>query len=723
MYTVQIPAWHVNFPSLCLCVQKPLKKRQLLERHDSFDQDEPEPVYEIVSAPVEEIYMTIANFNAEKVGDGLSFDAGVAVSVVTKNPNGWWYVEIKDREGWVPSSYLEKRQQSVSPVHKTPVSPTSPVGPKPSSSSGWKSSAPPLPPKSTSTVAAPSKRPLAAAKSIPVLPPKGTSSSSAKPLPLTPSGHAKSSALSERAKPRVPERRESLDASKLPDDFSSRRKGSLVRSTSSDKIYEKTTFNLSGVVRSRSPPPKSHASSVRTVIASKPAQQPGVAAKPAAPTRSFPDKRSRPRPPERKQPPPVEKPAPYASRKPTNELPGTRTGSMVRSTSSDKIYERPNVKPSNVSRSRSPPHSSSSRPVIASSPIQRTGIGTKPAAPTRPKPFVPVATSNKSPPEARSLRFGASLDEMRLGKSSSSNPWTTPQRTPVSKTLSSGVSPQPSHRTLTPRTHEPRMPSVPSRSRVNPPSRQAGGGGDSTDGPAHHRRELERTLRQQSGTASHDGSSAGASHRTMPGRPLAAAAAAAAPPSTGKRAPPKRPPPPKAGARKSATPRRPTNSPAVRRKTTTHVTVSGYDGSGEGCLSFARGEHVQVLERSSDGWWFVRIGDREGWAPSTYMDECEETAKPARAASSSSTLGPAQATPQQTPLQLSPKPKPRTRTKSASTMYRALAMYTAPLRDDHGMDLVEGRLYEVLEKSEDGWWFVKDGDREGWAPSTYLEAP
>lgn len=128
---------------------------------------------------------------------------------------------------------------------------------------------------------------------------------------------------------------------------------------------------------------------------------------------------------------------------------------------------------------------------------------------------------------------------------------------------------------------------------------------------------------------------------------------------------------------------------------------------------------MQVLEQSSDGWWFVNIGGREGWAPSTFMDEYEETPKPAKP----STLSPAPAKAQQTSHQLSPKPKPRTRTKSATMMYRAVATYKVPPNENHGLDLIEGRMYEVLEKSDDGWWFVKDRDKEGWAPSTYLDAP
>ena len=54
-----------------------------------------------------EHYVTIGDFTAG-IGDGLSFSAGKEVSVITKNPSGWWYVEMDSNEGWVPSSYLEK---------------------------------------------------------------------------------------------------------------------------------------------------------------------------------------------------------------------------------------------------------------------------------------------------------------------------------------------------------------------------------------------------------------------------------------------------------------------------------------------------------------------------------------------------------------------------------------------------------------------------------------
>ena len=67
------------------------------------EEDEDFHDYEMMS----EHYMTIGDFTAG-IGDGLSFKSGKEVSVITKNPSGWWYVEMDSKEGWVPSSYLEK---------------------------------------------------------------------------------------------------------------------------------------------------------------------------------------------------------------------------------------------------------------------------------------------------------------------------------------------------------------------------------------------------------------------------------------------------------------------------------------------------------------------------------------------------------------------------------------------------------------------------------------
>ena len=38
------------------------------------------------------------------------------------------------------------------------------------------------------------------------------------------------------------------------------------------------------------------------------------------------------------------------------------------------------------------------------------------------------------------------------------------------------------------------------------------------------------------------------------------------------------------------------------------------------------------------------------------------------------------------------------------------------------MSLAAGDTVEVIEKHENGWWFVCIEDEQGWAPSSYLES-
>ena len=51
--------------------------------------------------------------------------------------------------------------------------------------------------------------------------------------------------------------------------------------------------------------------------------------------------------------------------------------------------------------------------------------------------------------------------------------------------------------------------------------------------------------------------------------------------------------------------------------------------------------------------------------------------------------------------------------------YKAIASYRASTDDT--IDLYEGDKVQVIRKSKGGWWFVKTGHEEGWAPSNYLE--
>ncbi|XP_003972204.2 SH3 and PX domain-containing protein 2A isoform X4 [Takifugu rubripes] len=59
---------------------------------------------------VEAEYYTIADFQSS-ISDGISFRGGQKADVIEKNPGGWWYVQIGEKEGWAPSSYIDKRKK------------------------------------------------------------------------------------------------------------------------------------------------------------------------------------------------------------------------------------------------------------------------------------------------------------------------------------------------------------------------------------------------------------------------------------------------------------------------------------------------------------------------------------------------------------------------------------------------------------------------------------
>ena len=124
----------------------------------------------------------------------------------------------------------------------------------------------------------------------------------------------------------------------------------------------------------------------------------------------------------------------------------------------------------------------------------------------------------------------------------------------------------------------------------------------------------------------------------------------------------------------------------------TYVASADYKGEGGDEISFREGNTVTVLDKADTGWWFVKVGTKEGWAPSTFLQKKTAAAVP-------SSSGPARPTP--------PKSK----------KYVVVADYDG---EDGEISLKEGQTIQVLEKADTGWWFVKAGRKEGWAPSTFI---
>lgn len=62
-------------------------------------------------------------------------------------------------------------------------------------------------------------------------------------------------------------------------------------------------------------------------------------------------------------------------------------------------------------------------------------------------------------------------------------------------------------------------------------------------------------------------------------------------------------------------------SQMIEKMQTKFIALHSYSNTKEGCLSFSAGELCTVKQKKSDGWWLVRIGDREGWTPGNYWKE------------------------------------------------------------------------------------------------------
>ncbi|XP_041949790.1 SH3 and PX domain-containing protein 2B isoform X2 [Alosa sapidissima] len=64
-----------------------------------------------VPPQVEEEYYTIADFQTT-IPDGISFQAGIKVEVIEKNSSGWWYIQIDEKEGWAPMTFIDKYKKT-----------------------------------------------------------------------------------------------------------------------------------------------------------------------------------------------------------------------------------------------------------------------------------------------------------------------------------------------------------------------------------------------------------------------------------------------------------------------------------------------------------------------------------------------------------------------------------------------------------------------------------
>lgn len=256
-------------------IQSPAKA--VLHEEGGTFQEPGSPVDDDVIADYEtipEFYMTLADFQCQ-VEDGLNFLAGVTVSVITKNPSGWYYVEMGDKEGWVPSSYLERTAKLST---KTAISPTDRVANPSTTSSSMPVAAvaKTITPKTSSSQikpAIPNKQGMSNKPSTKSTPSDNDSQPSSVSALAAAIGNLKH-------KPKDSEQKPSVGTKPLPPkprvptrsqggNKPTHTRGSLRRSSSSDSLFD-SSRSEQGRRLSVSPPQVRTSPSIEVVLTSKP---------------------------------------------------------------------------------------------------------------------------------------------------------------------------------------------------------------------------------------------------------------------------------------------------------------------------------------------------------------------------------------------------------------------------------------------------------------------
>ncbi|XP_034749714.1 NADPH oxidase organizer 1a [Etheostoma cragini] len=108
----------------------------------------------------------------------------------------------------------------------------------------------------------------------------------------------------------------------------------------------------------------------------------------------------------------------------------------------------------------------------------------------------------------------------------------------------------------------------------------------------------------------------------------------------------------------------------------------------------AKDEKVDVLIKDKAGWWLVENEDkRMAWFPAPYLEKLEDAEDVDGDIDGTSERG---------------------------MLYTAVKCYKATKDDE--ISVAIGTVVEVLEKSDNGWWLVRNNGKAGYIPTMYLQA-
>uniref|UniRef100_A0A673ANI0 SH3 and PX domain-containing protein 2A n=1 Tax=Sphaeramia orbicularis TaxID=375764 RepID=A0A673ANI0_9TELE len=170
-----------------------------------------------------------------------------------------------------------------------------------------------------------------------------------------------------------------------------------------------------------------------------------------------------------------------------------------------------------------------------------------------------------------------------------------------------------------------------------------------------------------------------------------------------------------------------------------YITVQSYTGEGKDEIAFEKGVIVEVIQKNLEGWWFIRYQDKEGWAPASYLKKVKDDFTPRK----KTVTGPVEIIGNIMEISnllnkkaLSEKDElhhsfflfflqsvsnnvnlvcPPT----VEAEYYTIAEFQSCISD--GISFNGGQKAEVIEKNSGGWWYVQIGEKEGWAPCSYID--
>ncbi|XP_071793014.1 SH3 and PX domain-containing protein 2A-like isoform X2 [Asterias amurensis] len=177
-----------------------------------------------------------------------------------------------------------------------------------------------------------------------------------------------------------------------------------------------------------------------------------------------------------------------------------------------------------------------------------------------------------------------------------------------------------------------------------------------------------------------------------------------------------------------------------------YITNNSYKGQQADEVSFETGAVLNVVQKSLDGWWKVSYQGKTGWVPAAFlqpyngpsditanaptqrignvMNVSDILNKRKAGETGSKSVGTeGKPTPPRRCTVRGTVRKGATRSKRPPPKkkeYYTVADFASSAGDS--ISFQSGEKVQVVQESDSGWWLVKIGEEEGWAPSTYIEA-